>query len=232
MGMLNLSDSEFSTIFLGNGEASSADPRKEELDRMMPEIIKRLSRKHAHVQFVFEDYYQKECPGGYGYTQFKKHVSAYREKNDYSYRNEHEPGREWQIDFAGDALYLTDPKTGAKQKLVVLVCVGRGVLYTRCAQRPHHGFARRVLLASIQGQHQMGDFREVREAGNASSPWRDVPLPYAQGGQARCNILKNNRDLERDEDGIVSRTPFIDNVRGAAAYRSVISGGKEVKNGK
>ena len=47
-----------------------------------------------------------------------------------------------------------------------------------------------------------------------------------------CNILKNNRDLERDEDGIVSRTPFIDNVRGAAAYRSVISGGKEVKNGK
>lgn len=68
--MLNLPDSEFSTIFLGNGEASSADPRKEELDRMMPEIIKRLSRKHAHVQFVVEDYYQKECPGGYGYTQF------------------------------------------------------------------------------------------------------------------------------------------------------------------
>lgn len=121
--MLNLPDSEFSTIFLGNVEASSTDPRKEELDRMMPEIIKRLSRKHAHVQFVFEDYYQKECPDGYGYTQFKKHVSAYREKNDYSYHNEHEPGREWQIDFAGDALYLTDPKTGAKQKLVVLVCV-------------------------------------------------------------------------------------------------------------
>ena len=78
--MLNLPDSEFSTIFLGNVEASSTDPRKEELDRMMPEIIKRLSRRHAHVQFVFESYYRKECPDGYGYTQFKKYISAYREK--------------------------------------------------------------------------------------------------------------------------------------------------------
>lgn len=33
------------------------------------------------------------------------------------------PDEEWQIDFAGDALYLTDAKTGEITKVVVLVCV-------------------------------------------------------------------------------------------------------------
>ena len=47
-----------------------------------------------------------------------------------------------------------------------------------------------------------------------------------------CNMLKNNRDLERDENGTVSRTPFNDNVRGAAAYKSVLNNRKEVKDGE
>ena len=118
-----LADAELETIFNQAGEPDSEDVRKAELERMMPEIVKSLSRKHAHVQFVYEDYYRKVCPNGYGYTQFNKYVSEYREKNDYSYHNVHEPGREWQIDFAGDALYLTDPHTRQRQKLVVLVCV-------------------------------------------------------------------------------------------------------------
>lgn len=33
------------------------------------------------------------------------------------------PDGQMQIDFAGDALYLTDRKTGKPQKFVVLVCV-------------------------------------------------------------------------------------------------------------
>lgn len=121
--LLEMTDSELETLFISPKTPPVDEVRKQELERMMPEIVKRLNRKHAHVQFVFEDYYHKECPNGYGYTQFKKYVSAYREKNDYSYHNVYEPGEEWQIDFAGDALYLTDKRTKVKQKLVVLVCV-------------------------------------------------------------------------------------------------------------
>lgn len=121
--LLTMSDSELESIFMPAKAASNEDGRRQELDRMMPEIIKRLNRKHANVQFVFEDYYHRECPNGYGYTQFKKHVSSYREKNDYSYHNVYEPGQEWQIDFAGDALFVSDRLTREKQKLVVLVCV-------------------------------------------------------------------------------------------------------------
>ena len=59
---------------------------------MMPEIMRRLlSRRHAHVQYVFEDYYRKECPDGYGYTQFKKYVTEYRKNHDVSYHNTYEP---------------------------------------------------------------------------------------------------------------------------------------------
>lgn len=121
--LLEMTDSELEPLFISPKTPPVDEVRKQELERMMPEIVKRLNRKHAHVQFVFEDYYHKECPNGYGYTQFKKYVSAYREKNDYSYHNVYEPGEEWQIDFAGDALYLTDKRTKVKQKLVVLVCV-------------------------------------------------------------------------------------------------------------
>ena len=122
--LLMLPDDEFQTIFMPVEQAPPReDDRKAELDRMMPEILKRLSRRHAHLKYVYEDYYAKECPKGYGYTQFKKHVGEYRERNDYSYHNQHEPGKEWQIDFAGDPLWLTDYGTREKQKLVVLVCV-------------------------------------------------------------------------------------------------------------
>ena len=37
--------------------------------------------------------------------------------------NTYIPGEEMQIDFAGDALWLTDPKTGELTKVVVLVCI-------------------------------------------------------------------------------------------------------------
>lgn len=121
--LLQLPDDEFETILGAREVICATDPRKEELLLMMPEILRRLGQRHAHMQYVYDDYYSKECPEGYKYTQFKKYVKEYRERHDYSYHNTYEPGKEWQIDFAGDALWLTDRKTGERQKLVVLVCV-------------------------------------------------------------------------------------------------------------
>lgn len=121
--LLSLPDDEFSKVFQGECGRPKADSRKEALELMMPEIIRRLGNRHSNIQSVYESYYHKSCPDGYGYTQFKKHVAAFRSSHDYSYHNEYEPGREWQIDFAGDPLYLTDYRTRAKQKLIVLACV-------------------------------------------------------------------------------------------------------------
>lgn len=121
--LLALSDSKLLTILSPQESLQSEDPRKAELECLMPEVLKRLKGKHATMQFVHETFYKKLCPDGYGYTQFKLHVRKYRESHDYSYHNDYEPGGQMQIDFAGDALYLTDRKTGKPQKLVVLVGV-------------------------------------------------------------------------------------------------------------
>lgn len=121
--LLHMEDSKLEELLQPKTALPTADPRKEKLDSMMPEIIKRLSKRYSNVQLVYLDYYKKECPDGYGYTQFNKLVKDYQEAHSFSYHNTYIPGEEWQIDFAGDALYLTDRKTGELTKLVVLVCV-------------------------------------------------------------------------------------------------------------
>ena len=121
--LLSLSDSELLPIISPSVQAQAEDPRKTELEVLMPEVINQLRPKHATMQYVHETFYKKRCPNGYSYTQFKLHVNQYRKSHDYSYHNEYIPGEQMQIDFAGDALYLTDRKTRASQKLAVLVCV-------------------------------------------------------------------------------------------------------------
>lgn len=121
--LLALSDSELLTVLSPQAASQVEDPRKAELERLMPEVMRLLKGRHATMQFVHETFYKKKCPEGYDYTQFKLHVTKYRESHDYSYHNNYEPGEQMQIDFAGDALYLTDRRTGKPQKLVVLVCV-------------------------------------------------------------------------------------------------------------
>lgn len=121
--LLLLPDAEFKSIFIPDELPQTEDGRRAELERMMPEVVKRLGRTHAHMQFVFEDYYKKECPDGYGYTQFCKYVGEYREQHDVAYHNVYIPGEQMQIDFAGDPLYIKDYTTKKPQKLTVLVCV-------------------------------------------------------------------------------------------------------------
>lgn len=121
--LLLMSDAELRSMWSPGGEDAAEDARKAQLAAMMPEIMKRLSLRHSHVQYVYESYYKKECPDGYGYTQFNKYVTEYRKNTDFKYHNTYEPGREWQIDFAGDPLYITDRLTKTRTKVVVLVCV-------------------------------------------------------------------------------------------------------------
>ncbi len=121
--LLLMEDSELEKLLQAPKAPAKVDPRKEEIDGMMPGIMHRLGQRYSNILLVYTDLYKKECPGGYGYTQFKKHVKDYCEAHNYSFHNVYIPGEEWQIDFAGDALYLTDAKTGEITKVVVLVCV-------------------------------------------------------------------------------------------------------------
>ena len=105
--LLEKSDSELEQLLSSQFSKPSEDARKAPLQEMMPEIIKRLGKRYANIQLVYEEFYLKQEGEHYGYTQFKSYVQSYVEAHSYSYHNTYIPGEEWQIDFAGDALYLT-----------------------------------------------------------------------------------------------------------------------------
>lgn len=89
----------------------------------LPTACEELQRsRHLSVLQLHQEYMQAH-PNGYGYTQFKKYIRNYQKKHNYSYHNIYVPGEEMQIDFAGDPLYLTHPKTREHTAVVVLCCV-------------------------------------------------------------------------------------------------------------
>lgn len=93
------------------------------LDGLLPEYVSDLSHnRYLTIQALHESY-NKEHPDGYGYTQFKKSIREYQYSHNLSFHNTYISGEEMKIDFAGDALRLTDPKTGELTKVVVLVCI-------------------------------------------------------------------------------------------------------------
>lgn len=93
------------------------------LDGLLPEYVSDLSHnRYLTIQALHESY-NKEHPDGYGYTQFKKSIREYQYSHNLSFHNTYIPGEEMKIDFAGDALRLTDPKTGELTNVVGLVCI-------------------------------------------------------------------------------------------------------------
>ncbi len=92
------------------------------LDGLIPDYVSDLAHnRYLTIQHLHENY-KREHPDGYGYTQFKKAIRDYQYAHNLSFHNTYMPGEEMQIDFAGDALWLTDPLTGEITSVVVLVC--------------------------------------------------------------------------------------------------------------
>lgn len=119
-----LSDAALSALLKTPRSSSDEDERKaRELQDYLPVACEELQRsRHLSVLQLHQEYMQAH-PDGYGYTQFKKYVRSYQKSHNYSYHNVYIPGEEMQIDFAGDHLYLTRPKTKEHIAVVVLCCV-------------------------------------------------------------------------------------------------------------
>ena len=102
-------------------EAEVSDQRKL-LNGLVPDYVSDLAHnRYLTVQGLYESY-KRDHPNGYGYTQVKKVIRDYQYAHNLSFHNTYLPGDEMQVDFAGDALWLTDPQTGERRSVVVLVC--------------------------------------------------------------------------------------------------------------
>jgi transposase len=121
--LLKASDAELVRIL------SKSDPhrcRDEERYAFMMDNVEHyaqcMTRKYMTYDVLYEEYCQT-TDNPYGYTQFKAIVQQYEKDHDYKFHNVYLPAREMQFDFAGDPLWVTDPKTGEHQQAIVLVVV-------------------------------------------------------------------------------------------------------------
>ena len=117
-----LDDEQLTLLLLPPSPVPVADERKEALDLLLKDYHSKLGDSYVTIQYLWEGYISQN-PDGYKYTQFKKHLLDYKKSREYSYHNIYVPGREWQIDFAGDKLYLTDRKTQTTTAVVLLCCI-------------------------------------------------------------------------------------------------------------
>lgn len=134
--LLHLKESDLESILQPKSSVPLPDARKEDLDSLMEEYVRELNRPHVTIQLLWEEYIAKN-PDGYQYTQFKKYVNDYQKSHSYAYHKTYIPGKEWQIDFAGDPLYLTDPMTGSHTKVVLLCCIMPYSGYAYCRALPN-----------------------------------------------------------------------------------------------
>ena len=106
-----MNDGEIESFLQLSKLTAAPSSQRQVLDGLLPEYVSDLSHNHYLTIQALHESYKKEHPDGYGYTQFKKSIREYQYSHNLSFHNTYIPGEEMKIDFADDALRLTDPKT-------------------------------------------------------------------------------------------------------------------------
>jgi transposase len=76
-----------------------------------PEVHKQLKRKGVTLQLLWEEY-RRDHPHGYGYSRCCELYAAWEKTVDPIMIQEHKAGDKLFVDYAGQTMPLTDPKTG------------------------------------------------------------------------------------------------------------------------
>lgn len=130
--MLSMSEDKLQDLFLdGKNRNRVPSSRRLELDALIPDYVKRLSKKGVSVKSLHEEY-QKEHPDGYQYTQFKLAIRAYKCQTRAVGHVEHLAGDQMYIDYAGDKLEIVDEATGEVRCMEVFVAILPCSHYTYC----------------------------------------------------------------------------------------------------
>ena len=96
--------------------------RKAVFDAKVGGWIKELVRVGVNKQLLYEEY-KRECPEGYGSSQFYAHLAREIGRRDLTLVLSHKPGEKLQLDFAGKTIDWTDRETGEVRKAQVLIGV-------------------------------------------------------------------------------------------------------------
>ena len=121
--LLHSDDKTLSQVMVRDSGHRNTDSEKlEELTPLLEDYARQMQLRNMTYQLLFENY-SNRVAHPYGYTQFKEKLQAYEKAHSYSFHNVYEPAGEMQVDYAGDKLWIMDPRTKVCQEAYVLVCV-------------------------------------------------------------------------------------------------------------
>lgn len=104
-----------------------SNPDKSEPERPLPSpdyIAKELKRRHVTRMTLWLEY-KAQYPDGYEYSQFCWHISKLLIDPELSMHIEYKAGERLFTDYAGDAMPITDPRTGEITPAYIFVsCLG------------------------------------------------------------------------------------------------------------
>ncbi len=127
-----MSEEKLQEMFLDNKNRSrTPSPRMEELEALIPDYVKRLSRKGVTVKSLHEEYL-REHPDGYLYSNFKRAIRQQKYYVRVVGHVEHLAGDQMYIDYAGDRLEVVDAETGEVRSVEVFVAILPCSHYTYC----------------------------------------------------------------------------------------------------
>lgn len=130
--LLSMSEAKVQELFLDDCNRSrGANPRRDELEALVPDYVKRLSHRGVTVKSLHEEYL-REHPGGYQYSSFKRAVRRYRYQTRAVGHVEHPAGDQMYIDYAGDKLEIIDAVTCETRQVEVFVAILPCSHYTYC----------------------------------------------------------------------------------------------------
>ena len=127
----SISEEKLQDMFLDNCNRSrKLSSRMKELEVLVPDYVKRLSRKSVTVKSLHEEYLS-ERPDGYRYSNFKRAIRRYKYQLKAVGHVEHPAGDQMYIDYADDSLEIVDAELGEVQSVEVFVAV------LPCSQLPY-----------------------------------------------------------------------------------------------
>ena len=121
------SDAELNMLFCIAEDVAPANPRRDELESLLPSICKELGKKGMTTLKQWDNYIS-EHPDGYGLTQFRVAVQRYRMINNPSMRMEHKAGDKMFVDYTGAKLWIYPPGEQPRQVEVFVAILGCSLL--------------------------------------------------------------------------------------------------------
>jgi len=84
-------------------------------------VATELRRKGVTLQLLWVEYAHEHQDGAYQYSHFCELHQAWHRKQRLSMRQVHRGGEKMFVDFSGDGMFLTDPRTGERKPVALFV---------------------------------------------------------------------------------------------------------------